>query len=211
MSATTRTRVSELESPGGPEHDETRPAWEPGARRELVAWASYLEQEAGDGKHLGDVAVADRWASAVGYWLVDASLLADTDNLQAGLEILRSAHARLRPTGQTARLEAHLTLLAEVARAGLDRARQSQLAENLDPASWAARMLVAIDEAPGITSAEVVRALGADDSQVSRSGRALIERGLAIKTRHGRVKGWRASPRGIVTVQRLRERTQGGS
>jgi DNA-binding MarR family transcriptional regulator len=190
-----------------PAEREPGPGSEAGLRRELEVWASLLAKETGDGKHLGDHAVVDHWASAVGYWLVDANLLADADNLHLGLEALRDAHTRLPPGGPTSRLEAMVTVLAETVRASLDRARQARLAENLDPNSWAARMLVAVADEPGVTSTEIVKRLCADESQISRSGRALVERGLAVKTRHGRVKGWSATPRGGATADRLRERS----
>lgn len=177
-----------------------------GLRRELEVWASLLAAETGDGKHLGEHAMADRWASAVGHWLVDANLLADADNLHTGLEILRAAQTRLQPTGPTARLEAMVSVLADTTRAALDRARQTRLAENLDPGSWAARMLLAVVAERGITSTEIVQKLCADESQVSRSGRALVERGLAVKARHGRTKGWSATPRGAAVAERLLER-----
>ena len=103
----------------------------------MCLWASFLEKETGDGKHLGDAETADRWASSVAYWLIDASLLCDNDNLHTGLEILHAAHARLRPSGPTARLEALVALFAETARAGLERTRQQQPERKLDPTSRA--------------------------------------------------------------------------
>lgn len=178
----------------------------PGLRRELEVWASLLTEETGEGKRLGEREATDRWARAVSCWLIDASLLGDTESLHAGLEVLRSAHVRLRPVGPTARLEAMVAALAETARAGLDRARQTELAQTLDPDSWAARMLTTIDGQPGIISSMIAKELDADESQVSRSGRALVERGLAVKTRNGRSKGWRVTPRGAVTAEQLRSR-----
>ena len=192
----------------GEREDGPRSGGEAGLRRELEVWASLLAAETGDGKHLGEHAMADRWASAVGHWLVDANLLADADNLHTGLEILRSAQARLQPSGPTARLEAMVSVLADTARSALDRARQTRLAENLDPGSWAARMLVAVVAERGITSTEIVNKLRADESQISRSGRALVERGLAVKARHGRTRGWSATPRGAAVAERLRQRSE---
>ena len=82
------------------------------------------------------------------------------------------------------------------------------MAEALDPQTVAARMLSMIDAKPGITSAEMTQQLGVDDSQISRSGRALIEHGLATKERHGRVRSWRSTPRGAFTAQRTRDRAE---
>jgi hypothetical protein len=178
-----------------------------GRERGLKVWAARLAEETGDGKILGDQAVVDRWAAAVSRWLVDAALSGDVTNLHAALEELRAAVLRLRPTGPVARLEAAVVTLAEVARASLDRARQVHLADTLDPGSWAARMLVLIFQTPHITSADMVEQLGVHEAQISRSGKALVERGLVVKSRHGRAKGWHATPRGTAIAQRLVERS----
>jgi PAS domain-containing protein len=177
-----------------------------GLERGLDVWASRLKEETGDGKVLGEQAPVDRWASAVSRWLMDAALLADTANLHAALEILREAVLRLDPEGPTARLETAVVTLAEVARAGLDRARQSEVVDTLDPNSWAARMLLLAHEQPHITSAKIVAKLGAHEAQISRSGKALTEQGLLVKNRHGRLKGWHTTPRGAITAQRLADR-----
>jgi len=180
-----------------------------GRERGLRVWVTRLGEETGDGKVLGEQPVVDRWASAVSRWLVDAALSGDVTNLHAALEALRAAVLRLRPTGPTARLETVVVTLAEVARAGLDRARQNELVDTLDPNSWAARMLVLVQRRPYITSADIVGELDVHEAQISRSGRGLVERGLLIKTRHGRSKGWHATPRGAATAQRLVERGAG--
>ncbi|MCS7476908.1 MarR family transcriptional regulator [Umezawaea endophytica] len=180
-----------------------------GLERGLDVWASRLKEETGEGKVLGEQAMVDRWASAVSRWLMDAALLADIPNLRAALETLREAVLRLDPEGPTARLEAAVVTLAEVARAGLDRARQNEVVDALDPNSWAARMLILAHERPHITSAEIVTDLGAHEAQISRSGRTLIEQGLLVKNRHGRLKGWHTTPRGAVAAQRLATRGNG--
>nr|WP_042191392.1 hypothetical protein [Kibdelosporangium sp. MJ126-NF4]CEL20049.1 hypothetical protein [Kibdelosporangium sp. MJ126-NF4]CTQ97273.1 hypothetical protein [Kibdelosporangium sp. MJ126-NF4] len=169
-------------------------------------WADLLKQETGDGKVLGDQAAVHRWVAAVSRWLVDATLLADEPNLRQALDVMRQAAMRLHPAGPTAQLEASLVTLAEIARAGLDRARQNRLADTLDPSSWAARMLVLVCARPHITSADIVSELGAHEAQISRSGKALVDRGLLVKSRHGRAKGWHVTPRGTVTAQRLADR-----
>jgi hypothetical protein len=181
-----------------------------GRERGLKVWAARLAEETGDGKVLGEQAIVDRWAAAVSRWLVDTALSGDVANLHAALEELRAAVLRLRPTGPVARLEAAVVTLAEVARAGLDRARQDHLADTLDPNSWAARMLVLVFRTPHITSADIVGQLGVHEAQISRSGKALVERGLVVKARHGRAKGWHATPRGAAVAQRLVERRTSG-
>ena len=181
-----------------------------GRERGLKVWAARLAEETGDGKVLGEQVVVDRWAAAVSRWLVDAALSGDVANLHTALEALRAAVLRLRPTGPVARLEAAVVTLAEVARAGLDRTRQDHLADTLDANSWAARMLVLVFHTPHITSADIVRRLGVHEAQISRSGKALVEQGLVVKSRHGRAKGWHATPRGAAMAQRLAERRTDG-
>ncbi|WP_406722911.1 hypothetical protein OG968_24255 [Streptomyces althioticus] len=178
-----------------------------GLRRELNEWASLLERERGDGKVLGDHKVCDRWAAAVSRWIIDASLLGDAENLHVGLETLRSAHVRLPAAGDTARAEAQVTAMMETMRAALDRARQAELEDTLDPSTRAAKMLTLIYEVPGITSTQLKEDLETGESQVSRSGRALAERGLVIKTRHGAERRWRTTPRGAVAARKLQHRS----
>ncbi|WP_406199445.1 winged helix-turn-helix domain-containing protein [Streptomyces europaeiscabiei] len=178
-----------------------------GLRRELKEWASVLDRESGDGKVLGDHKICDRWTAAVSRWAIDASLLGDAENLHIGLETLRSAHVRLPATGETVRAEAHVAAMMETVRAALDRARQAELEDTLDPSTRAAKILTLIYETPGITSTEIREELDTGESQVSRSGRALAERGLVIKTRHGQERRWRTTPRGAVAARKLQHRS----
>ncbi|OOC05722.1 MarR family transcriptional regulator [Amycolatopsis azurea] len=177
-----------------------------GLSRGLDTWATKLREETGEGKVLGDHAAVDRWAAAVGRWLVDATLLADIPSLRSALQAFQAAGMRLQPGGATTRLEAVVTALAEVAQSALDRAEQAALADDLDPKSWAAKMLVLVHGEPHITSSDVCSRLGAHEAQISRSGKALMERGLVVKTRLGRSKGWYATPRGGAVATQFAER-----
>ncbi|MBB5851195.1 MarR family transcriptional regulator [Amycolatopsis umgeniensis] len=177
-----------------------------GVARGLDAWASKLKEETGEGKVLGDHAAVDRWAAAVGRWLVDATLLADIPSLRSALRAFQEAGMRLQPGGHTMRLEAVVTSLAEVAQAALDRAEQATLADTLDPKSWAAKMLLLAHREPHITSSDVCSRLGVHEAQISRSGKMLMERGLVVKTRLGRSKGWYATPRGEAVAKQLADR-----
>jgi DNA-binding MarR family transcriptional regulator len=178
-------------------------------RRRLEIWARRLKEETGEGKVLGDRAAVDRWAGAVGGWLVDATLVADVSSLEAALHAFRSAATHLQPNSPTDRLEAVLTGFAEVAQASLDRVERVELADTLDPSSWAAKMLVLAYREPHVTSADICRRLKVHEAQISRSGKALLERGLVVKTRHGRSVGWYVTPRGEFVAERLTERENG--
>ncbi|WP_410599402.1 MarR family transcriptional regulator [Amycolatopsis sp. lyj-90] len=177
-----------------------------GISRGFEAWATKLKEETGEGKVLGDHAAVDRWAAAVGRWLVDAALLADIPALSSALSAFQNAGMRLQPGGHTMRLEAVVMGLAEVAQAALDRAEQAALADTLDPRSWAARMLVLVHREPHITSSDVCDRLKVHEAQISRSGKMLLERGLVVKTRLGRSKGWYATPRGEAVAEQLADR-----
>jgi DNA-binding MarR family transcriptional regulator len=183
-----------------------------GLDRERAVWAAAVQR----GSEAAELVIeergrANRWAGAVGRWIADASLLGDERALCAGIEALRSAHAGLvgRDAPGAVRLDGMLAAFAETAHASLDRIRQQQLADDLDPSTVAARMLALIDGKPGITSGELTEELRVSDSEVSRTGKALGERGLAVKTRHGKERFWHPTPRGTVTAGRLRERASG--
>lgn len=183
-----------------------------GLERERLVWSSVIEQCAEDAKHIiAEPDLADRWAVAVGRWLADATLLSDASNLHSGLEALRSAHVRLARVSapETTRLDGMITAFAETTRACLDRVRQAELSEAFDPRTVAARMLLMIDDEPGINSARMTERLGVQESQVSRAGRTLIERGLAVKSRHGKERSWRLTPRGVSVLRRTRDRADG--
>ena len=179
-----------------------------GLERERAVWASAVMPAKQAELVITEPEMADRWAGAVGRWIADASLLADDRALRAGVEALRSAHAGLVSLDApgAVRLDGMITAFAETAHASLDRIRQQQLADNLDPSTVAARMLVLIDAKPGITSGELREALSVGDSEVSRTGKALVQRGLGVKTRHGQERFWRLTPRGSAAARRVRER-----
>ncbi|MFD8500955.1 MarR family transcriptional regulator [Amycolatopsis sp. NPDC059657] len=174
-----------------------------GLRGSFDIWAQKLADENGDGKVLGEQVQLGRWTTAVGRWLIDATLLADVPSLEHALRALQDAAARLRPDGPVARLDAVLHAFAEIAVAGLDRTEQTVIADTLDPGSWAAKMLVLAYQNPHITSSDIGTRLAVHEAQISRSGKALEERGLVVKTRHGRAKGWYATPRGETVAKRL--------
>lgn len=144
------------------------------------------------------------WNRAFGRWLVDALLVGDTTALeQASAEIRNYA----RSVRGSERLGGALAALAEVAAAAGDRAEQQEVAGSLDPTSWAAKMLIAIDDEPGASNTRLAHMIGVSEaSQVSRSGRALLDRGLAVSAHAGRHLAWSVTPRGARVVDSLRAR-----
>ncbi|GAA4561194.1 ester cyclase [Streptomyces collinus] len=178
------------------------PADRRGLLDEVHDWTAFLGEEA---PHSEDA--ADRWATSVSHWVVDACLLADQDSLRAGLDALRDAYAELPPDQTAPELVGMVSALAEVVQAALDRAEQVVWEQTVDPNTHAARMLVEIAKEPGLTNAMLAGRLGVDPSEISRNGRLLNARGLAFNDRR-RHSSWRATPRGESAAERVRSRTE---
>lgn len=177
-----------------------------GRLQALSIWRDFLASDQGK----GDVAM-DRWAGLVGAWITDACLVADAEALERGLEALQQAYSDLEASVLPSRRAGIITALAEVMRAASDRAYQVTWERTVDAQSWAAQMLLVIADHPGIASAEVLRRLRVhkatlSETQVSRSGRTLLERGLATVSQLGRSAVWRITPRGLRATSALRKR-----
>ena len=180
-----------------------------GRMQSLSIWADFLASRAGNSE-----LAADRWAGLVGAWMTDASLVADAEALELGLQALQQGHSRLEPSVRSGRLGGMVVALAEVARAASDRAYQSTWERTVEAKSWAAQMLLVIASHRGVTSTEILEQLrtskaSLDESQISRSGRTLQDRGLATAARLGRSMVWRTTPRGERAVFALQQRSAG--
>jgi steroid delta-isomerase-like uncharacterized protein len=169
---------------------------------EVHDWAAFLSEEAPYSED-----AADRWATSVSHWVVDACLLADQHSLRAGLDVLQDAYGELPPDQAAPELAGMISALAEVVQAALDRAEQAVWEQTVDPSTHAARMLVEIVNQPGLTNSILAERLGVDPSEISRSGRLLNTRGLAFNERR-RHSSWRATPRGKSAAERIRSRTE---
>ncbi len=104
--------------------NELSPTPNPGLARELEDLKCFLNDTNWSVAEYGTIS---NWVSATSVWLVDASLLHDSVNLSAALEMLRNHHMHAKFRGDPERLIDSIAALAEVARAALDRARQHQL------------------------------------------------------------------------------------
>jgi len=113
---------------------------------------------------------------------------------------------RLTPKQRSRRVAGMVAVLVEATAAAFGRAVQSTVERGLDPKSHSARMLLQVAWNPDITNIDIAERLDVDPSQVSRSGRQLLEQGLAIATPIGRVKAWRLTPRGEHAASTLRQR-----
>jgi len=132
---------------------------------------------------------------ALALGLVDAVLEADSGTLAAALDALRGARARSVGQGE---LRGWLDAAIAFTYWGLER---------LPPAPGPARgtqaheFLSALDGAPGLGSVELRQLLEVDDTQISRTGRRLLDSGLVTRRKMGRHVLWQLSPRGRCALE----------
>jgi len=141
---------------------------------------------------------------AVALGLVDAVLEGDAETLGAALDALRDARAR---AGGQERLVGWLDAAIAVAHWGLERAPSSP---GLTRGTQAHDFLRMLGDSPGLGSAELRRLLETDETQVSRTGRRLLETGLVTRRKVGRQVFWQLSPRGSRALEQAPEPAQPG-
>ena len=127
---------------------------------------------------------------AVALGLVDALLECDDETLAAALHALRDARARANGDQE---LVGWLDAAIAFAHWGLERVpSRAAVAEG----TQAHDFLRVIDDSPQLGSAELRRLLEIDETQVSRTGRRLLENGLVTRRKVGRQVFWQLTPRG---------------
>jgi DNA-binding MarR family transcriptional regulator/AcrR family transcriptional regulator len=128
---------------------------------------------------------------AVALGLVDSVLEADREDLAAALDALRDARARV--DGQT-ELAGWLDAAIAFAHWGLERAPSAGAA--VAQGTQAHDFLRVLSGQPQLGSTELRRQLDVDETQVSRTGRRLLETGLVTRRKVGRQVFWQLTPRG---------------
>src|SRR3954470_10593538 len=128
---------------------------------------------------------------AVVLGLVDSLLERDGETLGAALDGLRDARARADGDRE---LVGWLDAAIAFAHWGLERvpSRAAAVAQG----TQAHDFLRVLDGSPQLGSAELRRLLEIDETQVSRTGRRLLESGLATRRKVGREVFWQLTPRG---------------
>ena len=127
---------------------------------------------------------------AVALGLVDALLERDDETLAAALQALRDARAR---TNGDQELVGWLDAAIAFAHWGLERVpSRAAVAQG----TQAHDFLGVLGGSAQLGSAELRRLLEIDETQVSRTGRRLLERGLVTRRKVGRQVFWRLTPRG---------------
>lgn len=149
-----------------------------------------------------------RWqrvTAALALAIVDASLSADTPTLERLQRQLRTARGQLTGADlpDAAERRGALLALGHAARLGATRAAATEAVEAVEPDSLAHSMLWEIVERAPITSGELGGILLKDKYTVSRTGRKLIEHGLARKHAVGRQRAWEATRRGTAAIEQL--------
>jgi AcrR family transcriptional regulator len=127
---------------------------------------------------------------SVALGLVDALLEGDALVLAAALDALRDAGVRADGDQD---LVGWLDAAIAFAHWGLERV-PSRAA--VAPGTQAHDFLRVLDGSPQLASAELRRLLEVDETQVSRTGRRLLESGLAARRKVGRQVFWQLTPRG---------------
>ena len=136
---------------------------------------------------------------AVSLGLVDALLERDHDTLAAALQALRDARADGDPE-----LVGWLDAAIAFAHWGLERVpSQAAVAQG----TQAHEFLAALDGSPRLGSTELRRLLEVDETQVSRTGRRLLETGLVTRRKVGRQAYWELTPRGQRALEEAPKRS----
>ena len=166
-------------------------------QRRLSELRSFLDQ-------LRDQPLTEGDLSALATFLVDAALDTDEESLDTALTWLQWQYGRRRLTTASApeaSVERGALLgFIHVAQWGLQRAPAASLIPAVEPGTHAARFLQVLSACPGLSNAKLAAELGVDETEVSRVGRGLIEKGLAARRRLGRLNSWEITPRGRHTL-----------
>jgi DNA-binding MarR family transcriptional regulator len=131
---------------------------------------------------------------AVALGLVDAVLAGADETLAAALDALRDARA----SADTDELAGWLDAAIAFAHWGLERVPSGAAVAQGTQAHDFLRLL---DRAAQSGSAELRRRLDVDETQVSRTGRRLLESGLVTRRKVGREVFWQLTPRGRQALE----------
>jgi AcrR family transcriptional regulator/DNA-binding MarR family transcriptional regulator len=139
-------------------------------------------------RRIGRLAEEPDRREAVSLGLVDALLARDAETLAAALDGLRDARARA-----DGELAGWLDAAIAFAHWGLERVPS---AAAVAQGTQAHDFLRVLDGTPHLGSTELRRLLEVDETQVSRTGRRLLDSGLVTRRKVGRQVFWHLTPRG---------------
>jgi AcrR family transcriptional regulator len=140
---------------------------------------------------------------ALGLGLVDAVLAADEEALRMALESLRELRARtIGSDGANERLIGWLTAAIAFSYWGLERLSAEAVPSSIADGTHAWDFIQALRGSDQLGSAALRDLLEVDETEVSRSGRRLLEAGLVTRSKVGRQVFWRLTPRGRQALGR---------
>jgi AcrR family transcriptional regulator len=143
----------------------------------------------------------DARLEALALGVVDALLDADETTLRTALEALRDARGRAlsaepEPGPERERLLGWLAGMTAVAHWALERLTPEATLAAVAQGTQAYSFLQALEPSPQAGSAQLRQLLETDETQVSRTGRQLLESGLVSRRKVGRQVFWELTPRG---------------
>lgn len=165
---------------------------------------------------LTDVDEADAAIDAIAEAVAESVIAADGAAIEAALDCVLAGAGDLdrdderssSERGDWAEQRGRLFGLGDMLRWILRARTAVAAATTLEPRTHAHRMLSLLHADAGgdserLNSSEIGRRLGIDKTQVSRTGRDLIDRGLAVNTSLGRKTYWDITPRGRYAMEQL--------
>lgn len=141
----------------------------------------------------------DARLEAVAVGIVDALRDADEATLRATLDALREARGRAlsaERVPESERLLGWLAGMIAVAHWSLERLTPESTLAVVAKGTQAYLFLQALERSPRLAGAELRQLLDTDETQVSRTGRRLLESGLVSRRKVGRQVFWELTPRG---------------
>lgn len=136
--------------------------------------------------------------------VADAIAVGDRRGLRLLVETLRRAE-RHRISDSSSIREAAIAAsgLVSVAEWALQRLPSEAAEREVQPNSHAHRFLIVLEENPGLNNLALADVLKIDESETSRIGRKLRDRGLVQKRQFGRWNSWSLTPRGTYLLHHV--------
>jgi AcrR family transcriptional regulator/DNA-binding transcriptional ArsR family regulator len=141
----------------------------------------------------------DARLEALALGLVDALVEVDETTLRTALQALHVARGRVlaaEPGPERERLLGWLACMIAVAHWALERLTPESTLGAVASGSQAYSFLETLEGSPRVGSSELRQLLQTDETQVSRTGRRLLESGLVSRRKVGRHVFWELTPRG---------------
>ena len=154
--------------------------------------------------HVAEIGDSGGSVDAVALGVVDATLAGDGHALHEALAALRDRrHTLLEDDAHPSAREGvgAIGALSSTTYWALERLPSAAEAGFVASGTMAARFLAALAGSTPVASADLRTMLETDETQVSRTGRGLLDAGLVARTKIGRTVSWELSPRGRQVLE----------